>query len=141
MQKTNFNPELQKFTENAKTFKLFKELEDGIDYVYEKNDLDDSSANPEDIPGEILNAESHYFHFKKMNIKQDDPITLDLATRKDGSKVFAIYHDAAPLLYHDGNCGAIYQPLSYLNSKTFLNELKEVLNERYEEYNDKFFFN
>ena len=141
MQKTNFNPELQKFAENAKAFELFKELEDGIDYVYEKNDLDDSSANPEDIPGGVLNAEAHYFHFKKMNIKQDDPITLDLATLKDGSKVFAMYHDAAPLLYHDGNCGAEYKPLKHLNTKTFLNKLKEVLNERYEEFDGDYFFN
>ena len=134
---THFNPELEQFIKNAQNFDLRK-VTNEADYVYDN--ADDSSANYEDEENFVVAAESHYFYFKKMNSYDDEPITLDLAELSNGEKVFAMYYDAAPLLYGRPDCTAEYKPIEHLNSKEFLNKLKKELNKRYEEFEDEYIF-
>ena len=109
----NFNPELEQFVKNAKNFNFIKETNE-IDYMYDE------------MPDEnVKNAECHYFYYK--NMSRDIPIVLDLIEYNDNSKAFALYYDAAPVMYGQIDCTPEYKPLSHLNSNEFLLKLECTL--------------
>ena len=118
MKTLNFNPELEQFVKNAKNFNFIKETNE-IDYVYDE------------MPDEnVKNAECHYFYYK--NMSRDIPIVLDLIEYNDNSKAFALYYDAAPVMYGQIDCTPEYKPIKHLNTQKFLTKLECTLNKMYE---------